>query len=210
LKAFLNVLVRWQLLEKSPCVDVKAIRIDETTRPYLSRTELSILLSLLKGSQLYSIVLFAVLTGLRLGEIVHLTWEDISLEKNKIVVRSNGNFRTKSGRIRTVPINSDLQKLLGELPDRTGLLFKNASGTRLRGEFVSKKFKKAVVACKLNPRLHFHSLRHTFGSYLVEQGVSLFHVQQLMGHSSPYVTQIYAHLGNAELMESVERIHIVE
>ena len=40
-------------------------------------------------------------------------------------------------------------------------------------------------------------------------GVSLFHVQQLMGHSSPYVTQIYAHLGTAELMGSVEKINVV-
>ncbi len=203
IKAFFNVLVTWELLEKSPCKDVKRIRIDDTIRPYLSREELQTVLEHTQGKQLHNIILFAVLTGSRLGEIVHLNWDDIFLDKRKIIIRSNGNFRTKSGKMRTIPISSKLLDLLVGMPNKNGLLF-----GQLRTEFVSKLFKKAIRACGLNEKLHFHSLRHTFGSYLVEQGVSLFHVQQLMGHSSPWVTQIYAHLGTNELMSSVEKINI--
>jgi len=206
IKAFFNLLVQWNMIEKNPCKGIKRLRTDDTIRPYLQREELQKLLAYTAGSVLQPIIVFAVLTGLRLGEIVNLTWDDIMLEKRKIIVRSNGGFRTKTGKMRTLPINSELYRLLTDMRDKTGLLFKQENGEPYRGEFISKQFKKAVRECKLNPKLHFHSLRHTFGSYLVEQGVSLFHVQQLMGHSSPYVTQIYAHLGSAELMSSVEKL----
>ena len=207
IRAFFNLLVRWSLIEKSPRVEVKSLRTDETIRPYLQRDELQKLLAYTAGSFLQPIIVFAVLTGLRLGEIVNLTWDDIILDKRKIIVRSNGGFRTKSGKMRILPLNAELYKLLTEMQDKTGLLFKKENGERFLGDFISKQFKKAIRGCNLNPKLHFHSLRHTFGSYLVEQGVSLFHVQQLMGHSSPFVTQIYAHLGTAELMSSVEKLN---
>jgi integrase len=208
IKAFFNLLVRWSLIDKSPCTGVSQLRTDDTIRPYLQREELQKILSFTTGTYLYPIIIFAVLTGLRLGEIVNFTWDDIILEQRKIIVRSKSNFRTKTGKLRTIPISSDLYNLLSEMPDKTGLLFKQKDGKPFRDEFISKQFKTAVRDCKLNPKLHFHSLRHTFGSYLVVQGVSLFHVQQLMGHSSPFVTQIYAHLGCAELMESVEKIKV--
>jgi site-specific recombinase XerD len=209
LRAFFNVLVRWQMVKQNPCNNVKRIRIDDTIRAYLSREELTTILAATGKTQLHAIILFAVLTGLRRGEILNLTWDDIYLEKRKIIIRSTSTFRTKTGKLRTLPIGSELHKLLDGMPDKRGLLFKGEGGKSLRSEFVSKQFKKAVIRCKLNPKLHFHSLRHTFGSYLVEQGVSLYHVQQLMGHSSPFVTQIYAHLGTAELMDSVEKIGVV-
>jgi site-specific recombinase XerD len=208
IKAFFNLMVSWGILEKSPSKGVKSIRIDETIRPYLSREDLQTVLTYTHGTQLHDIILFAVLTGLRLGEIVNLTWDDISLNKRKIIVRSNGNFRTKSGKMRVIPISSALLKLLEATQEKTGLLFRSPQGNAWRGQFISKQFKQAVRNCGLNEKLHFHSLRHTFGSYLVESGVSLFHVQQLMGHSSPYVTQIYAHLGTAELLSSVEKIDL--
>jgi site-specific recombinase XerD len=207
-KAFFNKLICWGILDKNPCKGIKPIRIDETIRPYLSKEELHIVLTHTEGTQLHDIILIAVLTGLRLGEIVNLTWVDILLDKRKIIVRSNGNFRTKTGKIRTIPINSSLQKILEEVPEKKGILFKGTNEKAIRTEFVSKQFKKAVRDCNLNDKLHFHSLRHTFGSYLVEQGVSLFHVQQLLGHSSPWVTQIYAHLGTNELMSSVEKLGV--
>lgn len=208
IKSLFNKLVCWGVLQKNPCKGIKLIRTDDTIRPYLSKEDLQCVLKRTTGTQLHDIILFAVLTGLRLGEIVNLTWEDILLEKRKIIVRSNGNFRTKSGKMRVIPINTGLLKLLESMQDKTGLLFKDKKGVAWRAQFISKQFKQKVRACGLNDKLHFHSLRHTFGSYLVESGVSLFHVQQLMGHSSPYVTQIYAHLGTAELLSSVEKIDV--
>ena len=71
-----------------------------------------------------------------------------------------------------------------------------------------KKVHKACGDCELDTKLHFHSLRHTFASLLVKEGVSLYHVQRLLGHSSSRVTEIYAHLGTSELNISVEKLAI--
>jgi len=207
LKAFFNRLILWEIIEKNPCKGVKQIRVDETIRPYLSKTDLSALMEHTKGTFLYDIILFAVSTGMRIGEIVNLTWDVVDLCQKKIVVKNGTGFRTKSGKIRVVPINSTVEKILEGSPNREGYVFKY-NGEQIRVLFLSKKFKAAIRACKLDEKLHFHSLRHTCGSYLVEQGVSLYHVQQLLGHSSPMVTQIYAHLGASQLLSSVEKIKI--
>jgi site-specific recombinase XerD len=71
----------------------------------------------------------------------------------------------------------------------------------LKGE--TRKFKKAVRAAGLNDAIHFHSLRHTGASWLAMAGVPLFHIQRLLGHSSPAVTQIYAHLTDRDLQDAI-------
>jgi site-specific recombinase XerD len=69
------------------------------------------------------------------------------------------------------------------------------SGKKLLESWVSHKFKYWVYEAKLpNDKLHFHSLRHTFASWLVQDGVSLYEVQKLLGHSNIAVTQAYSHL----------------
>jgi len=99
-----------------------------------------------------------------------------------------------------------VRKLLECMTAKEGLLFPGDRGGLSNGDFMAKRFKEAIRACGLDPRLHFHSLRHTFASLLVKDGVSLYHVQKLLGHSSPRVTEIYAHLGGSELLGSVERL----
>ena len=69
---------------------------------------------------------------------------------------------------------------------------------------VSQRFKKYVLKSKLNPSLRFHSLRHTFASWLVQKGVSIYQVSKLLGHSDIKTTQIYAHLRNEDLQGAVD------
>jgi hypothetical protein len=103
-------------------------------------------------------------------------------------------------------MNSTVKSLLEGMSNRTGYLFPGDRGGKYNGNFTSQRFRKAIKDCGLDKRLHFHSLRHTFASLLVKEGISLYHVQKLLGHSSPRVTEIYAHLGGAELFGSVETL----
>lgn len=148
------------------------------------------------------------MTGLRRGEIVNLLWQDIDLQRETILVRSSEDYQTKSGKIRLIPMNSTVQQLLQRLPRISSFVFPAKRGGMINGNFLRRKFKSAVRNCGLDPRLHFHSLRHTFASLLVQSGISLYHVQKLLGHSSPRVTEMYAHLGGAELRSSVEELSI--
>jgi len=77
------------------------------------------------------------------------------------------------------------------------------SGIKLSVDFINKQFKKAVRAAKLNDKIHFHTLRHSFASMLVQRGVSLYVVKELLGHEDLSTTQIYSHLQNQNLMDAV-------
>ena len=72
---------------------------------------------------------------------------------------------------------------------------------------ITKTFKKYVIKSKLNPKLKFHSLRHTFASWLVQRGVSIYEVSKLLGHSDIKVTEIYAHLKPENLRNAVELLN---
>ena len=76
-------------------------------------------------------------------------------------------------------------------------------GIKLNEEFVSKSFKQAVRDAKINDKIHFHTLRHSFGSNLVQKGVSLYVVKELLGHEDMKTTQIFSHLQQENLIQAV-------
>ncbi len=206
MRAFFNRLKTWKVIRENPANGIKQIRIPDTVRPYLSKDDLKMLLQSTNGTQIHDIILFSAMTGMRRGEVLNLKWEDVDLARGTILVRSSLNFSTKGGRIRLLPMNTTVRALLQQSPHRCEYVFPGERGEKNNGDFISKLFKRAVKACGLNNKLHFHSLRHTFASLLVKEGVSLYHVQKLLGHSSPRITEMYAHLGGVELLSSVERL----
>jgi site-specific recombinase XerD len=114
---------------------------------------------------------------------------------------------TKSKRVRSIPLNKTVVELLLRRKEKaTNEFVFTLDGEAVKPDKMNKKFKKYVKGAKLNPSLHFHSLRHSFASWLVMQGVSLYQVQRLLGHSTSSVTQIYAHLTNDNLAETVEKL----
>jgi len=82
-------------------------------------------------------------------------------------------------------------------------------GQMLTKNYVSKVFKYYVRKAKLNDRLHFHSLRHSAGSLMVQAGVPIYAVQRILGHVSIATTQIYAHLQTENFHSEVNKIPIV-
>lgn len=140
----------------------------------------------------------SLLCGLRAGEIFKLKWSDVDLENETILLRG-----TKSGKSRYAYIVKDVKSMLIERKKRMvnidDHVFPTSSGV-LRTR-VSKTFRKVVKSLGFNDgiddrRQHvvFHTLRHTFASWLAQHGTSLFSVQNLMGHSEYRMTQRYAHL----------------
>ena len=87
-----------------------------------------------------------------------------------------------------------------------GELIFTLEGERILQDNLQDKFRKYVVASELNPKLTFHCLRHTFASWLVQKGVSIYEVSKLLGHADIKTTQIYAHLRSDDLRNAVERL----
>jgi site-specific recombinase XerD len=90
---------------------------------------------------------------------------------------------------------------------QTELVFTHR-GRALKPDYVSHSFKKAVRLAGLPDTLHFHSLRHTFASWLVQGGVSLYQVARLLGHSSTAVTEKYAHLVPSDMHGVLAPLHL--
>jgi site-specific recombinase XerD len=88
---------------------------------------------------------------------------------------------------------------------KSDLIF-TLNGERILQDNLQDKFRKHVELAKLNPKLTFHCLRHTFSSWLVQKKVSIYEVSKLLGHADIKTTQIYAHLRSEDLRNAVERI----
>jgi len=142
------------------------------------------------------IALAALNTGLRYRELLNLPWKNVDLEKNRLKVE-----RTKSGKARIVPINS----LLHELFDRLKLLRANGLGRIFPFKSVRTAFENACRRAKIED-FHFHDLRRTFGTRLLEKGVDIVTISKLLGHSSVLVTQRYLHPSDALSDEAVEKL----
>jgi len=146
---------------------------------------------------------------MRLSELASLQWTAVDLASQVLHVCNSDVFTTKNRRNRGIPMSDEVVQLLTFRKDRAGseLVF-NLKGRRMTKDYISKKFKRYVRRSGLGERLHFHSLRHTFASWLVQDGVSIYEVQRLLGHSSIAVTETYSHLQPQALHHTVNRIFV--
>jgi integrase/recombinase XerD len=145
--------------------------------------------------------------------LLALRWNDIDFTSKVILVRNSETFTTKTRKNRIVPMSEELFRLLKDRKEairfECEVVFHNKNGGKLIDTSVSQKFKKYIRLSKLNDKLHFHSLRHSFASALVTSGVSLYAVQKLLGHSTSKTTEIYSHLLPQQLHREVNRgMHI--
>ncbi len=194
----LNRAVEWELYP-GPVPKIRMPKFDNRRIRFLNPAEAECLLGQLRKSSTlwYDIALFALNTGLRRGELLALTPAHIDLNaKNCHIVD------TKSHVGRSIPLNEPAygiaKKYISRSKNFSLPLFNDRS---LPVNPHSRIFRDAVKACAFNAgvtdrraRVCFHTLRHTFASWLVQSGVRLQVVAQLLGHSSLKMTLRYAHL----------------
>lgn len=195
---------------KNPIDQIPPIRTPEKVPTYFSRKEFNALLGVISEQPFKDIVLFAINSGMRLSEILHLQRDQINLEARTATL-GNTHTLTKSGRARTLPLNdsalSAVRRAMERSEDETVFTL---NGRRARPEYVSKRFKKYVRAAGLNDRLHFHSLRHSCASWLIQSGVSIYIVSKILGHCDVSTTQIYSHIDQNSLASAVNALSATE
>lgn len=137
------------------------------------------------------LVLIAINTGLRRGELFGLTWTDVDLPQRVLTLRA---ATTKAQRPRRVPLNSEAHSVLTQWRkqcDGEGLVFPGDDGARMTN--INKAWAALTKGAKLD-NFRFHDLRHSFASRLVMAGADLYVVKELLGHQDFGMTQRYAHL----------------
>ncbi len=210
IKYMLNLAVRWNYIKENPIKGVKPLKSDDK-KPFrfLTSEEIN---KFLKHTPRYLFPIYFTLlhTGMRKGEVENLTWKDIDFKLRKIYIRSKKDWNPKTGE-REIPINNELFEVLNDFKsNQTKILNKDKvfqltnnghSQNLLRRELI-----KIAKEAEIDDFTQVHSLRHTFASHLIMNGVDLTTVKTLLGHSDIQTTMIYAHLAPAHLVESVNKL----
>ena len=192
----------------NPVSKVAKPRFDNRRLRYLTRDEAERLLEALaaKSVQVYQMAVLSLHCGLRAGEIFSLTWGDVDLGRDLLMLRD-----TKSGRTRAAFMTETVKSMLAgkAWSERNALLFPGRDEKKITR--ISRSFDRAVDEIGLNKgisdprqRVVFHSLRHTYASWLVEGGVDLYTVKTLLGHATMAMTERYSHLGQNTLQAATK------
>lgn len=208
LKAAFNKAVIWNYIQENPFNKIKSPKVLKSFPVYLSEAELILILNKTENQLLKDIFTIAYYTGMRLNELLSMKWNWIDSTQEVITIKNSDDFNTKNKKERIIPIHPKVKKIFQVYfqiarISKNSFVFFRKSDIKLNGEFISKQFKKAVRAAELNEDIHFHSLRHSFASALVQRSVSLYTVKELLGHENIKTTQIYSHLQQESLNKAV-------
>lgn len=210
LRRLFNVAIKWRIYSgANPVISVELPKLDNMKTEYLSDDEIGRLRNVLSSWPCRitaSLVKFAMLTGLRRGELFRLEWQDIDFGLRLVTLCA-----PKGGKTTTIPVSGEAIELLqemGKVPksespgEFSELVFPNIDGTprkTIRDTWVSIKSKANLPA-----DFRFHGLRHSWASRMVSNGMDLAVVQSLMTHKHASTTERYAHLMPNALKRAAE------
>lgn len=201
LRAALRYAAGQGYLVRNPAEGIRAFQIDYGPGRFLTDSEIEKALEA-AGSWLPLLAL-GIFAGLRLGEALHLEWEDIDFEGRKIKISVKPGFRPKTGRTRIIPLSERLRGALEPVRKKSGLLFPVKGGRAWR-TYPKKELARIFRAAGLKG-IGWKTLRRTFGSQLAQAGVSLVKIAKWLGDSYATTMRHYAHL-LPEYDEEIEKI----
>lgn len=183
----------WNYLERNPFAKVKKYRVEESEEPqHMTLAEFEMFLAVIpEHEKSYAdMYTFFVHTGLRREELRALVWGDFNEDTREIRVR-----KTKNGKIKIVALTDiAFSILIGKRGESESPFIFHLKGRQRSKSNLSHKFKTYLRAAGLSESLRLHSLRHTTGTIMVQNGASLVETARLLGHSSTAVTEkIYVH-----------------
>ena len=216
LRSFYRFLCREGVTDSNPAAAMRTPKQDKKLPHFLSTDEVESLLTAPDASSDFGLRDRAILevlysTGLRVGELVSLSMEDIDVWSEMVRARGKGKKE------RLAPIGRPAMEALNAYfdvrqpnPLRKGdgnPVFLNKHGTRLTARSVERMLTKYIKILGLNIRTTPHTLRHSFATHMLDKGADLRSIQELLGHASLVSTQIYTHLTAERLREIYDKAH---
>ena len=201
-----NLSIRWETvgITKNPTAGIPLLEENNKKERFLSAEEARALVEQLKSSDnkmLQYIIPMLILTGARKNEVLKAKWEDFNVEQRLWRIPLS-----KSGKARHVPISDGVQYLLEGVPRHVdcGYVFANPK-TLMPYVSIFASWNTARKAVGLAD-VRIHDLRHSFASFLVNSGRSIYEVQRILGHTQIKTTQRYAHLSQDSLLAAANEI----
>lgn len=214
IKAMMHKAEDWDLIGEQKWHTIKKIKTAKGRVQFFSPDEIHLLLQytqtlglerpLDKRPPWQTVTLLGARAGLRRAEIQNLMWTDIDFKRGILSITPKKDWNPKDYECRDIPLSSDLKEHLQKLPKRGPYIIYDKYGERLSLNSYTAYYKRILNACKLKGSVH--TLRHTFASHLVQNGVDLYTVSKLLGHSSIKTTEIYAHLSPLTFVSAVEKL----
>lgn len=199
IKKMFSLAVTNKHLRHSPCADLKKLRIKNHADRFLTSDEEEKLLSK-ANSIMRLIILVALHTGMRQGEILNLKWEDINFKKGYLTA-----LDTKNGQPRNIPLTKRIKTELQLFTKIGEYVFMNPL-TKKKYVNIKKTFSRTVERAGIK-KITFHQLRHSSATRMVEMGADIKVVQELLGHSDLNVTQRYAHAVPQRVLDAIRTLN---
>jgi integrase len=189
----MSVAVELEWIDNKPIV--RPQREPRVNVRWIDQEQASALIASCAKDWLRNVVMFALATGCRAGEILSLDWSQVDLEKRHAYIKAED---AKSGRSRAIPLN-DLAVSAMTGRERTGLVFKSSEGLQML-DVSHKAFQVACAKAGIE-NFRFHDLRHTWASWHAQNGTPLMVLKELGGWQEISMIQKYAHLGQSHLSQ---------
>jgi integrase/recombinase XerD len=217
LRAFYKYLILEEYLDVNPAELLESPSLDRKLPEYLEEEEISAMINSIDRSKpegTRNVAIFETLyaSGLRVSELVGMRLSDLFFKEDLIRVVGKGNKE------RLVPINALAQRMINlyreeirvhQSPKKGAedILFLNRRGGALSRAMIFTLVKEAAQKAGVRKKISPHTFRHSFATHLVKHGADLRAVQEMLGHESITTTEIYTHLSQQQLRETILKYH---
>lgn len=207
-KIVFSLMVQNEYLEidKNPCKKVQKFKTLPPRERYLSGQEVRKLLTYFNthSSLKSNYIKLLLFTGARRNEILMAKWCNVDFEQNILTVPLS-----KSGKTRYIPLSSEAMEVIKNLDSReySIWLFPGKTGKK-HMSYPHAYWKNILRECSIQ-NFRLHDLRHSYASFMINSGCTLYEVQKVLGHSDPKMTQRYAHLDAKAVLSAVNKTDLV-
>ena len=205
IKRFFNRAVEVGYLKVNPARKAKFLTVPQKAPRFFSGDELRPLFDTCNDAQINQIYVTLFRTGLRIGELVNLEWDDIDLKSSHLNVRVKKFWKPKGNRERQIPLHSSVYSILQNKQRISHWVFSDAKGEQIKIHSLQTNFRrhlKKLGICNAS----LHTWRHSFASYFIMRTGNMRALQLLLGHGSIKTTEIYAHLSDQHLHDLIGQL----
>ena len=219
LRQFYEYLVKNNYVEFNPFIFISTPKLDKKLPEFMYLEEINNLFELnsqrkdflMHRDQAIIELLFS--SGLRVSELVNLTLQDLNLKERMMRIVGKGNkerivpFSLKTQKTLSVYLENTRKQLISDSGNMIGTnyVFLNSRGEKLTTRGVEYILQEIENKTGVTLSLHPHKFRHSFATHLLNQGLDLRTIQELMGHSSLSSTQVYTHVSNQKMHDEYEK-----
>jgi len=196
---FLNAIKFYyrNIVKSNQKIEIRSAKKNKSLPVVLSRNEIGLILEATLNAKHKLLLALSYASGLRVSEAVNLKVQDIDLIELVIHIKE---AKGKKDRITIFPekLTTDIQNLIAG-KDKTDFVFASERGGKLTTRTAQKVFENSLKKAGVKKEATFHSLRHSFATHLLENGIDVRYVQELLGHQNIRTTQIYTQVTNPKL-----------